>query len=209
VFRSTVDEPNANTFVVPQKPDSDITVLDMRVLSSLLFQNTPTGQLLDPELSSFTVYEDMPPPLEIDSFEKGGTNVVTDAFGRVYVRRRSLGPVALETDGSTRFALPGGLPVVLKLPDTQLSRERKLPRVQREAMVFAPGEFAHQSFRAEFFDALCGQCHGSISGRPSDVALKPDFVTQASATLSRGKAPFTLNKPPGERGAIEGPPAAP
>ncbi|CAN5925632.1 hypothetical protein BH11MYX4_BH11MYX4_32050 [soil metagenome] len=209
VFRSTVDEPNANTFIDPQKSDSDITVLDMRVLSSLLFQNTPTGQLLDPEMSSFTVYEDMPPPLEIDSFEKGGTNVVTDAFGRVYVRRRSLGPVGLETDGSTRFAVPGGLPIVLKLPDTKLSRERNLPRVQRESMVFAPGEFAHQSFRAEFFDALCGQCHGSLSGRQVDVGLKPDFVTQASATLSRGKAPFTLNKPPGERGAIEGPPAAP
>ncbi len=70
---------------------------------------------------------------------------------------------------------------MLQLPDTTLSRERNLPRFQREAMVFAPGESSHQSFRAEFFDALCGQCHGSLSGRPLDIALKPDFVTQASA----------------------------
>ena len=209
VFVSTVDEPNANTFVDPTKSDADITVLDMRVLSSLLFQNTPTGRLVDPEINTFTVYEDMPPPLEVDSFEKGGANVVTDAFGRVYVRRRSLGPVALKEDGSTRFSVPGGLPIVLKLPDTKLSAERKLPRFQRESMVFSPGEFSHQSFRAEFFDALCGQCHGSLSGRQVDVALKPDFVTQASATLSRGAAPFALNKPPGERGPIEGPPPTP
>ena len=120
-----------------------------------------------------------------------------------------LGPVALESDGSTRFAVPGGLPIVLKLPDTTLSRARSLPRFQRESMVFSPGESSHQSFRAEFFDSLCGHCHGSLSGRPTDVALKPDFVTQASATLSRGKAPFTLNKKPADRGAIEGPPQTP
>ncbi|MEA2751795.1 MAG: hypothetical protein QOI41_5938, partial [Myxococcales bacterium] len=154
-------------------------------------------------------YEDMPPPLDVDSFDKGGANVATDAFGRVYVRRRILGQVPLEKDGSAKFNLPGGLPIVLKLPDTDMSRDRKLPRFQREAMVFAPGEYVHQSFRTEFFDALCGQCHGALSGRAVDVALKPDFVTQASATLSRNKPPFILNKAPGDRGAIEGPPTTP
>jgi hypothetical protein len=98
---------------------------------------------------------------------------------------------------------------VLKLPDTKISRERNLPRVQREAMVFAPGEYSHQSFKAEFFDALCGQCHGAISGKGIDAALKPDFVTQASSTIARDKAPFVMAKPPAERGAIEGPPATP
>ncbi|MDB4941103.1 MAG: hypothetical protein JWP97_637 [Labilithrix sp.] len=209
VFRSAVDEPNGFTSTNESKSEADVTVLDMRVLSSLLFQNTPTGRLLDPDMSTFTVYEDMPPPLEVDSFDKGGANVVSDAFGRVYVRRRTLGAVALETDGSARFAIPGGLPVVLKLDDTKLSRERALPRYQREAMVFGPGESVHQSFRAQFFDSLCGQCHGSISGKATDVALKPDFVTQASATVARGKPPFGLVKAPGERGPIEGPPATP
>ena len=209
VFRSTVDEANAFTSIDETRNDADVTVLDMRVLSSLLFQNTPTGRLIDPDMNNFTVYEDMPPPLEVDSFDKGGTNVVTDAFGKVYVRRRSLGAVAMETDGSAHFAVPGGLPLVVKLPDTPLSQARALPRYQRESIVFAPGETLHQSFRAEFFDALCGQCHSSISGKQTDVALKPDFVTQASATLSRGKGAFGLNKAPGERGPIEGPPATP
>ena len=209
VFQSTLDEPNGHTVIKSGSREAEVQVLDMRVLSSLLFQNTPTGRLIDPELDTVSVYEDMPPPLEVDSFEKGGANVATDAFGRVYVKRRLLGAVPIERDGSTKFNLPGGLPIVFKLGDTTLSREKKLPRFQRESMVFSPGEYVHQSFKAEFFDSLCGQCHGSISGRAVDVALKPDFVTQASATLSRDKPPFVLNKAPGERGAVEGPPAAP
>lgn len=209
VFRSTLDEPNGHTQIREGAKESEVTVLDMRVLSSLLFQNTPTGRLIEPDLDTVFLYEDMPPPLEVDSFDKGGANVASDAFGRVYVRRRLLGGVPIEKDGSMKFNLPGGLPIVMKLADTKISAEKKLPRFQRESMVFAPGEYAHQSFKGEFFDALCGQCHGSISGRPTDVALKPDFVTQASATLSRNKPPFVLNKPPGERGAIEGPPTTP
>ena len=62
---------------------------------------------------------------------------------------------------------------------------------------------------AEFFDALCGTCHGSISGRPIDTGLKPDFVTSASATIAASKPPFPLNKAPSERGPIEGAKTAP
>lgn len=209
LFQSPLDEPNGHVTIHNDRSESEVHVLDMRVLASLLFQNTPTGRQLETDLDGMFVYEDMPPPLEVDSFEKGGTNVTTDAFGRVYVRRRLLGGVPIESDGSAKFNLPGGLPIVLKLADTKASREKALPRYQRESMVFAPGEYAHQSFKAQFFDGLCGQCHGSISGKPIDAALNVDFVTQASATMSRDKPPFVLNKPPGERGAFEGPPATP
>ncbi|HEY8073417.1 MAG TPA: hypothetical protein VIF62_04895, partial [Labilithrix sp.] len=82
-------------------------------------------------------------------------------------------------------------------------------RYQREEMEFSPGEYVHQSFTQPFFGALCGQCHGAISGRPVDVALQPDFITRASATIARDKPPFDLNKPPDQRGAPEGPPASP
>jgi len=208
-FRSTLDEPNGHTRIRADRTDAEIHVLDMRVLASLLFQNTPTGRVVDPELASVTVYEDMPPPLDVDSFAKGGTNVVTDPFGQVFVKRRLLGVATLADDGSTKLTVPGGLPIVLELNDTKLSRERNLPRFQREAMVFYPGEDAHQSFRREFFDGLCAQCHGSVSGRPTDTALNPDFVTQASATIARGQGPFVMAKPPAERGAISGPPAKP
>ncbi|MBN9160495.1 MAG: hypothetical protein BGO98_34440 [Myxococcales bacterium 68-20] len=209
IYRSRLDEPNGHVLMFEDKQEAEIHVLDFHVLASLLFQNTPTGRQIDPDISTFNVYEDMPPPLEVDSMDKGGTFVANDAFGRVYVRRRLLGTAAVEADGSTKLSVPGGVPIVLELPPTKLSQEKGLPRVQREAMSFSPGEYAHQSFRANLFDGLCGQCHGSISGRPIDAALQPDFVTQASSTLSRFKGSFDMNKPPAARGAITGPPATP
>jgi hypothetical protein len=205
LFRSTLDEPNAHTIVYEGKPEAEIDVLDFQVLASLLFQNTPTGRLIDPELKSVSVYEDLPPAEGVDSLDKGGSNTASDVFGKVYVRRRLLGSAPLEDDGSVKFKVPGGLPIVLGLPDTKLSKERSLPRVQRESMVFAPGEYVHQSFKANLFGSLCGQCHGSLSGRPVDAALQPDFVTQASTTISQFKAPFDMNKPPNARGPTGGP----
>lgn len=209
IFQSTVDEPNANTTIVDGHDESEVNVLDMRVLASLLFQNTPTGRVVEPDLNQFDVYEDMPPPLDVDTFDKGGANVVSDAFGKVYVRRRLLGSVPIEADGSAKFNLPGGLPIVLGLPQTELSRAKNLPRTQREQMSFAPGEYAHQSFKAEFFDGMCGQCHGAISGRAVDTGLRPDFITAASDTIASGKPTVGLNKPPSERGPVEGPKPGP
>ena len=209
LYQSRLDEPNGHVRIIPDKTEAEIHVLDFPVLASLLFQNTPTGRVLDTDVRTFNVYEDLPPTLDVDSMDKGGSFVANDAFGRVYVRRRLLGSARVELDGSAKFSVPGGVPIVLELPPTKLSQERGLPRLQREAMSFSPGEYAHQSFRADLFDGLCGSCHGSISGRPIDAALKPDFVTQASDTISRFQAPFDMNKPPAERGPITGPPAAP
>ncbi|HVH43760.1 MAG TPA: hypothetical protein VM925_15505, partial [Labilithrix sp.] len=49
IFRSTLDEPNGHTQIQEGKTEAEIHVLDVPVLASLLFQNTPTGRLLDPE----------------------------------------------------------------------------------------------------------------------------------------------------------------
>jgi hypothetical protein len=204
IFKSSLDEPNGHTQVFDGRPEAEVHVVDFPVLASLLFQNTPTGRLIDPDIQSFTVYEDLPPIDPIDS-----SFFFKDAFGSVYVRRRLLGQAPLEDDGSVKFSVPGGVPFVLVLPDTKLSQSRSLPRVQREQMVFAPGEHLHQSFKASLFGNLCGACHGAISGRAVDAALDPDFVTQASATLARFQPPYDMNKPPGGRGPITGPPAKP
>jgi hypothetical protein len=120
-----------------------------------------------------------------------------------------LGTAPVRKDGSTKITVPGGLPIVLKLPDTPTSNAQKLPRWQREAMTFAPGEYVHQSFKRGFFDGLCAQCHGAISGKPLDAALNVDFVTQASQTASRSEQSFNFARPPNERPAPEGPPASP
>jgi hypothetical protein len=99
--------------------------------------------------------------------------------------------------------------MVLHLPDDSESRQMNLPRWQREEMTFTPGEYSHQSFRGIFFDNLCGNCHGAISGRPTDVALSPDFLTQASQVTAVTAPATDLTGPPSQRGGIDGPPANP
>ncbi len=204
-FVSVQDEPNATTRIDSSKTDATVHVLDARVLASLLFQNTPTGREIEEDINELDLYEDMPPADGVTNYASGGANVATDAFGQVYVRRRFLGKVPLASDGSTIFNVPGGLPLLYKLPETKLSREFGLPRLQRESIVFAPGEITNQSFRRPFFDGLCAACHGAISGRPLDSAVRPDLLTEASTTASRGSSPYNANVAPAQRGKVEGP----
>jgi hypothetical protein len=186
---------------------ADVTVLDMTVLASLLFQNTPTGRLVEPDLPFFDVYEELPPPGT--NVGACGSNVVSDMFGTACVRRRLLGTVPVQSDGSAHFQIPGGLPIVLHLADDTESRELKLPRWQREAMTFTPGEIAHQAMPAQFFNNICGTCHGPLSGHPLDAALKPDFLTQASNVKAASLPPTVLTGPPSSRGSVVGPPFDP
>ncbi|MGH7435842.1 MAG: hypothetical protein ACRENE_09220 [Polyangiaceae bacterium] len=205
IFTGTPDEPNGNTSIHPGDTEADVTVLDMTVLGSLLFQNTPTGRTVEPDLVSFDIYEDLPP--DVSSFGGCGGNTACDAYGKVYVRRRKRGTVPLRSDGSAHFRIPGGMPMVLHLGDTAESMKLGLPRWQREEMTFVPGEYAHQGFPSPFFDNLCGTCHDSISGRPTDAAFAPDFLTQASQVLAtQGAADdFTKATP----GPVIGPPFTP
>ena len=209
LFSSPLDEPNGVVQLMPGHTEADINVLDFPVLAALLFQNTPTKHLIDNDLANFQVFEDMPPTPDVTTYAAGGSFVAMDTFGQVYVRRRLLGAVPVAQDGSAHFAIPGGVPIVLHLPDTALSRSMSLPRYQREEMTFIPGEYSHQSFKRNFFSGLCGQCHGTLTGRPTDGAVQPDILTQASATLNRGSTPTPLNIPVGQRGPIVGPPSTP
>jgi hypothetical protein len=192
IFTSTFDEPNAHSSIDPTQTRADVTVMSVPVLASLLFQNTPTGRLVEPDLKSFDVYEDLPP--DVTAFPACGGNTVCDSLGptgMVYVRRRLAGTVPVQRDDSARFVVPGGMPFVLKLGDDAESHTKGLPRWQREAMTFAPGESIRQGFPQPFFDGICGGCHGSISGRPVDAALRPDFLTQASTVLDIVTNPVT------------------
>ena len=42
------------------------------------------------------------------------------------------------------------------------------------------------------FDAVCGGCHGSVSGQELDVFVSPDVLTGASKSLARDKDPIDL-----------------
>jgi hypothetical protein len=209
VFTSRVDEPNGSVTVLPGHPEADINALDFQVLSTLFFQNTPTGRPIDPEVGSFDLYEELPPANGVVDYGSGGANVAKDNYGQVYVRRRLLGSVPLLPDESAHFQVPGGLPLLIHLPDTDISRKNGYPRWQRETISFAPGEYGHQSFTSGFFNNLCGQCHGSISGQQVDVAVNPDILTQASMVTSTSTPPKNLNIAPGARSTAIGPPSSP
>jgi hypothetical protein len=208
IFASTPDEPNGHTSIDPAGGAADVNVLDMPVLASLLFQNTPTGRPVENDLKSFEIYEELPPDVSSPTCAAGF--FAMDAYGQVCVRRRRLGAVPILPDGSTHFRVPGGVPLVLHLgSDSESAAPLSLPRWQREAMTFSPGEHAHQAFSAPFFDGLCSGCHGAISGRPVDAALRPDFLTQASVVLSTTAQAYDFSGPPSSRGAVQGPPSSP
>jgi hypothetical protein len=209
IFTSALDEPNGHTSVTQGQPNADVTVLDMTVLASLLFQNTPTGRLVESDLKSFDVYEELPPDVTTMPPCPTSGNLFCDSYGSVYVRRRIVGVVPLANDGSAHFAIPGGMPMVLHLADDSESQQMSLPRWQREAMTFVPGEQTHQSFPAPFFNNLCAGCHQSIPGRTVDFALGPDFLTQASNVTAASQGPVDLTGPPSGRGPVMGPPANP
>jgi hypothetical protein len=205
IFKSSFDEANGHVRILEGRADAEITILNMQVFASLLFQNTPTGRLMEEGIKDFEVLEDLPPPLEVTTLDAASANVVSDVYGKVYVRRRVLGKVPVMKDGSSKFKIPGGLPILFRLPETETSKARKLPRVQRESTMFAPGEYAHQAFRPQFFDGMCANCHGSISGRQVDIAVQPDMLSQASRVMARYTDGENLNRQPSERGPVESP----
>jgi hypothetical protein len=201
VFASALDEPNGHTTVVPGQTTTDVRYLDAQVLASLLFQNTPTGRLIDPGLTSFDLYEDLPPDPGVTSLTSSSAFIAKDDFGAVWVKRRKLGTVtaASPTDPSAHVTLPGGVPLVIHLPDTPLSTAQKLPRWQREEIEYSPGEVENQVLPNAFFNGMCGQCHAAISGKAVDVAVQPDMLSQASNVAARTASPENLAIPPAMR----------
>jgi hypothetical protein len=95
----------------------------------------------------------------------------------------------------------------MHLPDTKEGVGR--PRWQREEMMFGPGEYVHEAFRKDLYDAMCAMCHGARSGKPLDVAMRPDLLVGASQTVARDPGTTDLLAAPGARGAPVGPPATP
>jgi hypothetical protein len=199
VFQSKIDEVNGHTAVRPGEDRAQIHVHDFPLLATLLFANTRSGRPIDPAIGGFNVYEAHPPPTSATSFADLGDQVVTDDYGQVFVDYRSLGFVPTRPDGSARFSVPGGAPILLEATDhwgraLQFPETAELngPMRQREQMQFYPGEHANQSIQRQFFDGLCGGCHGSVTGRELNIAVDVDVLTSASRTQSYDDAPLDL-----------------
>jgi hypothetical protein len=182
VFHSRLDEANGATHVVPGEQNAEVTILDTGVLASLLFQNTRSGRPILERTSDLRVWESLPPPLsgDLSGF------LTTDAYGELYAARGLLGSVDVLNDQSAAMRIRGGVPIVLETI-AALAGGQPAPHAQREEMQFYPGEHARQSFPRQFFDGLCGGCHGSVSGEELDLSVNPDILTQASNVEAVGR----------------------
>ncbi|MFT3921499.1 MAG: hypothetical protein QM778_03085 [Myxococcales bacterium] len=194
VFQSRPDEANANTSVDVAQTDAEVHLADFPLLATLLFSNTRTGRPLDPRVEGVEILESLPPPPEATDFSALNASQVTqDSFGPVFTNYESLGPIALNDDGSTKFRVAGGHPILYAATD---GKGRVLPfeaeggpftgdMIQREEMQYYPGERSNQGFRRELFNGMCGGCHGSLTGYELDVAVDIDVLTQASQTIAK------------------------
>jgi hypothetical protein len=56
---------------------------------------------------------------------------------------------------------------------------------------FGPGEMTSLGVSRDFFNGVCGGCHGSVEGPELDVVVNPDALTGASISLARPESTST------------------
>lgn len=145
------------------------------LLTSNLRRGRPVDAFRDAEYIAF--YSENPAP--------AGATANVDG---IYEDRTFMGRVPLESDGSIKVRVPAGQGVILELQD---SAERPLVTMTEEHQV-GPGEQISFGIVEPLFDAVCGGCHGSVSGRELDVFVSPDVLTGASQSLARDRDPVDL-----------------
>ncbi len=113
---------------------------------------------------------------------RGATSLVfLDADGA------AIGMAPLASDGSARVRVPAGVPVVIRLA----SGAGTLFTMTEEHQ-FGPGENISIGVPEQLFDFVCAGCHGSVSGREIDIAVRPDSLTGASVSASAGSSPLPV-----------------
>lgn len=103
----------------------------------------------------------------------------------IFEDRTFLGRVRLEDDGSVKARVPVGNGVILELQDSSFA---PVATMTEEHQV-GPGEQISFGIVEPLFDAVCGGCHGTVSGQELDVFVSPDVLTGASQSLARDLAP--------------------
>ncbi len=106
----------------------------------------------------------------------------------IFQSRAEIGRANLASDGSVKVRLPSGKGLVFELQD---SGGHAIVTMGEEHQI-GPGERISMGVSEKLFDAVCGGCHGSVSGDELDVAVTPDALTGASASLSAGSDPTSV-----------------
>lgn len=119
----------------------------------------------------------------VEGFPPDGTTAGNQDDGR-YESRTLLGTVDLRDDGSTKVRVPSGAGVVLELQDG----DGNAIVTMGEEHQMGPNEQITMGIVEPLFDAVCGSCHGSVTGQELDVTVTPDALTGASQSLSAGES---------------------
>lgn len=152
---------------------------DAPMVFTLLTGNLRRGRPVDDfrRARQLAVYAEAPAP--------AGTTSGSGPGG-IFEQRTLLGRARLaDADGSTKISVPAGVPVVLELQD---DAGNPIVNVGEEYQAFA-GEMTNIGVSEDFFDSVCGGCHGSVTGSELDVTLTPDALTGASESASADDTP--------------------
>jgi hypothetical protein len=146
---------------------------DAPLIFTLLTGNLRRGRPVElfRDASQIAAYEEKRPP----------PGTTSGNLGDIYQERVLLGRAPLAEDGSAKVRLPATLGLIIELQDGDGN-----PIVTMgEEHQFGPGETISMGIVEPLFNAVCGGCHGSVSGREIEVFVTPDALTGASRSLSR------------------------
>nr|HEX4314074.1 hypothetical protein [Kofleriaceae bacterium] len=106
----------------------------------------------------------------------------------VFETQTELGTADLASDGSVKVQLPSRTGVVFELDDDKGNVVVKMT----EEHQLGPSEQISMGVSQSLFDAVCGGCHGSVSGQELDIEVTPDALTGASQSASVGNSPTVI-----------------
>ena len=200
---AAVFAPDPNNFTVEAGAhDAAMRNVDLPMIASLMFENRRGPRKLEQSARWLGILESLPAPAELVSFDMADPAFVTsDEYGKMWIKRRRIGVASTYDDGSIAFRIPGGVPFVQELIS---AKDQPAYATQVEEAQLYPGERAKGSFRRSLFDANCGGCHGAVSGRETEVHLRPDVITEASRATAITGSMSDLYRAPADRGPAFG-----
>jgi len=116
----------------------------------------------------------------------------------IYQNRTLLGKTPLAPDGSVKVTLPAQTGLVFELQDSSgnsismMREEHQLGPGESISMGVAQTITATDGSTVQLYNAVCGGCHGSVSGSELDIAVSADALTGASASASQNAAAASL-----------------
>jgi hypothetical protein len=161
----------------PNGGDAVLHMPDAPMVFTMLVANLRRGRPLDAfsKATKLVVYSEGMCP----------TSGCTANANGIFEQRMKLGEAKLAKDGSVKVILPSQTGLVFELQDDSGNSIV----LMTEEHQFGAGERISMGVSRTLFDGICGGCHGSITGRETDIAVTPDALTGASASVSQDAVP--------------------